>query len=161
MEKKSSGLKNFIFISILVLLIAGGVAGVYFMVMKVDKAGPDVVYPSETPSDVYTLYNKAAREGDFKKAMTYISQQHQARFAEYDEKKIEKEGNYLKATAPTQFNITGAKIEGTNAWITLSGNAKSIIAGGKANFARVTFALENGEWKITKESWADTLENLK
>ncbi len=161
MQKKSSGLKNFIFISILLLLIIGGVAGVYFMVMKVDKAGPQVKYPAETPQDVYSLYNKAAREGNFKKARTFISAQHQALFDTFDEKRVEKEGTYLKSTAPTEYKITSQKIEGNTAWIMLEGNGKSIISGGSANFCKVTFALENGEWKISKENWADKLDNLK
>lgn len=161
MEKKSSGLKNFIFISILVLMIAGGIAGVYFMVMRVDKAGPQVKYPAETPQDVYSLYNKAAREGNFNKARTYISAQHQALFDTFDEKKIAQEGSYLKNSAPTEYKVTSQKIQGNTAWIMLEGNGKSIIAGGKANFCKVNFALENGEWKISRENWADKPENLK
>ena len=161
MQKKSSGFKNFIFISILVLLIAGGVAGVYFMVMRVDKAGPQVNYPADTPQDVYSLYNKAAREGNFNKARTFISAQHQALFDSFDEKRIAKEGSYLKATAPTDYKVTSQKIEGNTAQIMLEGNGKSIISGGSAKFCKVSFALEQGEWKIVKENWADKLENLK
>ena len=162
MKKKASNpVKNILFVSVILILILGGIAGVYVMVSKVGNRQPSANYPMNTPSQVYKQYLHASREADFNKARKYISQEHQSLFDTYDEERIKNEGKYLKSAAPKQYKITSEKIEGDTAVVMLEGDAKSLIGKGNVKFGKIIFKLENGEWKISKLSWADTKKNLK
>jgi hypothetical protein len=57
---------------------------------------------------------------------------------------------FLKAMAPTDVKLTDLKVTGKKA--TLSATGKS---GGEMNYGTIDMAEENGQWKISKQSWSN------
>jgi len=62
---------------------------------------------------------------------------------------------FLGAMSPDQSKITGLKVDGTNATLSVTGKTKGEP---KPSYGKVQLVLEGGAWKVGKQSWSDKQE---
>jgi hypothetical protein len=116
-------------------------------------SGPSKNLKSTPQGKAYRAQEEAIRAGDFegyKKTMTKASA------AEIDrqmkEMGMDAKGGMevLKAMLPTDLKLTALKVEKSKATLEATGKV-----GGEMNRGTVDFELEDGQWKIVKQSWTN------
>lgn len=160
MKKKSTGtFVNIIVISIMVLIMIGIFWAIYSFILKVDAQPPAVKAP-KTPAEVYREFNKAELSGDFRIIRTFLSNTHQKIYDSWDEERFITEGAEIKKNAATNYKVIKETIDGNKAELYLEGNTISFMTGRQAPYGKITFSLEDGEWKILKSNWVEKPELL-
>ena len=159
-KNKNSNLKSIIILGILAFILAGFVYAIYSYIFHLENKPSPVSLPDVSPEETFDNYINATKTADVEKIRKFISKHHQHEFDKLDEKQAKARGEFIKNTAPTKYKYLSREIKNDTAVLMLKGNAKSLIKGSSANYGKVIFHNESGEWKIYKLHWADKLENL-
>jgi len=106
----------------------------------------------------YLAWVKAVKAGDIeawkKTVPAEASQQIEAQAKEMN--KTPKDVlEFLGAMSPDQSKITGLKVDGNNATLSVKGITKGEP---KPSYGKVQLVLEGGAWKVGKQSWSDKPE---
>jgi hypothetical protein len=106
----------------------------------------------------YLAWVKAVKSGDieaWKKVVpAEASQQIEAQAKEMN--KTPKDVlEFLGAMSPDQSKITGLKVDGSKATLSVTGKTKGEP---KPSYGKVELILEGGAWKVGKQSWSDKQE---
>jgi hypothetical protein len=107
---------------------------------------------------VYAAWVKAVKAGDLaawkKLVPAEASQQMEAQAKEM--KKTPKEIlEFLGAMSPDESTITGLKVDGTKAMLSVTGKTKGEP---KPSYGKVELIQEGGAWKVGRQSWTDKPE---
>jgi hypothetical protein len=118
------------------------------------KGGGDVA--NSPQAKVYMAWVKAVKSGDLdswkKLVPAEASTQIEAQAKEM--KKTPKDVlDFLGAMSPDENKITGLKVEGTKATLSVTGKTKGEP---KPSYGKVEMVQEGGAWKVGKQSWSDT-----
>ena len=120
------------------------------------KAGGDAAASAQAKA--YLAWVKAVKAGDieaWKKVVpAEATQQLEAQAKEMNQKPkdvIE----FLGAMAPDENKITGLKVDGTKATLSVTGKTKGEP---KPSYGKVEMIQEGGAWKVGKQSWSDKAE---
>jgi hypothetical protein len=105
---------------------------------------------------VYAAWVKAVKAGDLaawkKLVPAEASQQIEAQAKEM--KKTPKDVlDFLGAMSPDENTVTGLKVDGTKATLSVTGKTKGEP---KPSYGKVEMIQEGGAWKVGKQSWSDT-----
>jgi len=107
---------------------------------------------------VYLAWVKAVKSGDleaWKKVVpAEASQQIEAQAKEM-KKKPKDVLEFLGAMTPDESKITGLKVEGSTATLSVTGTTKGEP---KPSYGSVGMIQEGGAWKVGKQSWSDKPE---
>jgi len=118
------------------------------------KGGGDA---SKSPqAKVYLEWVKAVKSGNLeawkKLVPAEASQQIEAQAKEM--KKTPKDVlDFLGSMSPDENKITGLKVEGTKATLSVTGKTKGEP---KPSYGKVEMVQEGGAWKVGRQSWSDT-----
>jgi len=120
------------------------------------KGGGDAAKSPQAAA--YLAWVKAVKAGDIeawkKTVPAEASQQIEAQAKEMN--KTPKDVlEFLGAMSPDQSKITGLKVDGTNATLSVTGKTKGEP---KPSYGKVQLVLEGGAWKVGKQSWSDKQE---
>jgi hypothetical protein len=107
---------------------------------------------------VYAAWVKAVKAGDLaawkKLVPAEASQQIEAQAKEM--KKTPKDVlDFLGAMSPDENTVTGLKVDGTKATLSVTGKTKGEP---KPSYGKVEMIQEGGAWKVGKQSWGDKPE---
>ncbi len=107
---------------------------------------------------VYAAWVKAVKSGDLaawkKLVPAEASQQIEAQAKEM--KKTPKDVlEFLGAMSPDENTVTGLKVDGTKATLSVTGKTKGEP---KPSYGKVEMIQEGGAWKVGKQSWSDKPE---
>lgn len=107
---------------------------------------------------VYSAWVKAVKAGDLaawkKLVPAEASQQIEAQAKEM--KKTPKDVvEFLGMMTPDENTVTGLKVEGTKATLSVTGKTKGEP---KPSYGKVELIQEGGAWKVGKQSWSDKQE---
>ena len=107
---------------------------------------------------VYAAWVKAVKAGDLaawkKLVPAEASQQIEAQAKEM--KKTPKDVlDFLGAMSPDENTVTGLKVDGTKATLSVTGKTKGEP---KPSYGKVEMIQEGGAWKVGKQSWSDKPE---
>jgi hypothetical protein len=119
-----------------------------------DTKGGDAAKSEQ--AKVYAAWVKAVKAGDLaawkKLVPAEASQQIEAQAKEM--KKTPKDVlDFLGAMSPDENTVTGLKVEGTKATLSVTGKTKGEP---KPSYGKVEMIQEGGSWKVGKQSWSDT-----
>jgi len=120
------------------------------------KGGGDAAKSPQAAA--YLAWVKAVKAGDIeawkKTVPAEASQQIEAQAKEMN--KTPKDVlEFLGAMSPDQSKITGLKVDGNNATLSVTGKTKGEP---KPSYGKVQLVLEGGAWKVGKQSWSDKQE---
>jgi hypothetical protein len=120
------------------------------------KAAADAAKSEQ--AKVYAAWVKAVKAGDLaawkKLVPAEASQQIEAQAKEM--KKTPKDVlDFLGAMSPDENTVTGLKVDGTKATLSVTGKTKGEP---KPSFGKVEMIQEGGAWKVGKQSWSDKPE---
>ena len=120
------------------------------------KGGGDAAKSPQAAA--YLAWVKAVKAGDIeawkKTVPAEASQQIEAQAKEMN--KTPKDVlEFLGAMSPDQSKITGLKVDGNNATLSVTGKTKGEP---KPSYGKVQLVLEGGAWKVGKQSWSDKPE---
>jgi hypothetical protein len=120
------------------------------------KSGGDAAKSPQAAA--YLAWVKAVKAGDIeawkKTVPAEASQQIEAQAKEMN--KTPKDVlEFLGAMSPDQSKITGLKVDGNNATLSVTGKTKGEP---KPSYGKVQLVLEGGAWKVGKQSWSDKQE---
>jgi hypothetical protein len=116
-------------------------------------SGPSKNLESTPQGKAYRAQEKAIRAGDFegyKKTMTKASAAEIDRQVKEMGMDSKKGMEVLQAMLPTELKFTALKVDRAKATLQATGNV-----GGEVNRGTVDFELEDGQWKIVKQSWTN------
>ncbi|MEO8585243.1 MAG: hypothetical protein ABI584_03715 [Acidobacteriota bacterium] len=118
------------------------------------KGGGDAA--NSPQAKVYMAWVKAVKSGDLdswkKLVPAEASKQIEAQAKEM--KKTPKDVlDFLGSMSPDENKITGLKVEGTKATLSVTGKTKGEP---KPSYGKVEMVQEGGAWKVGKQSWSDT-----
>ena len=107
---------------------------------------------------VYAAWVKAVKSGDLaawkKLVPAEASQQIEAQAKEM--KKTPKDVlDFLGAMSPDENTVTGLKVDGTKATLSVTGKTKGEP---KPSYGKVEMVQEGGAWKVGRQSWSDKPE---
>ena len=109
---------------------------------------------SSPQAKAYEAHQKAIAAGDYKAFRDTMSK---PALAEIDKQNKEmgldpkKMMAMMKELAPTDLKFTGLKVDGKKATLEATGKM-----GGEMNWGTIEMDQEDGQWKLTKESWTNT-----
>ena len=109
---------------------------------------------SSPQAKAYEAHQKAIAAGDYKAFRDTMSKQ---ALAEIDKQNKEmgldpkKMMAMMKELAPTDLKFTGLKVDGKKATLEATGKM-----GGEMNWGTIQLDQEDGQWKLTTESWTNT-----
>lgn len=109
---------------------------------------------SSPQAKAYEAHQKAIAAGDYQAFRATMSK---SALAEIDKQNKEmgldpkKMMGMMKELAATDLKFTGVKVDGKKATLDATGKM-----GGEANWGTIELDQEDGQWKITKESWTNT-----
>ena len=118
------------------------------------RAAGDDKDPAKSPQGkAYTAMLKAVEAGDFeaykkchtKKAAAMMDQQNKE--MKMDSKKMME---FMKEMAPKDLKLGSLKVDGKKATLAVTGKV-----GGEANKGNIELEEEDGQWKVTTESWTN------
>jgi hypothetical protein len=118
------------------------------------KGGGDASKSAQ--AKVYLEWVKAVKSGNLdawkKLVPAEASKQIEAQATEM--KKTPKDVlDFLGSMSPDENKITGLKVEGTKATLSVTGKTKGEP---KPSYGKVEMVQEGGAWKVGKQSWSDT-----
>lgn len=120
------------------------------------KGGGDAAKSPQ--AQVYAAWVKAVKAGDleaWKKVVpAEASQQIEAQAKEMN-KKPKDVLDFLGAMTPDENKITGLKVDGNKATLSVTGKTKGEP---KPSYGSVEMIQEGGTWKVGKQSWSDKPE---
>jgi len=102
---------------------------------------------SDAPSKAYAGYSQALIDGDVEEFKKYFPSE-QKKMLPKDQKELELGLEFVQSTMMTNIEILSSTITGNKAVLTMAGHRGVNAADGT-----VTMLLENGEWKVSEESW--------
>lgn len=107
---------------------------------------------------VYAAWVKAVKAGDleaWKKVVPAEAAQQIAAQAKEMNKTPKDVLEFLAAMSPDENTVTGLKVDGTKATLSVTGKTKGEP---KPSYGKVEMIQEGGAWKVGKQSWSDKPE---
>jgi len=120
------------------------------------KAGGDAAASAQAKA--YLAWVKAVKAGDiesWKKVVPAEAMQQLEAQAKEMNQKPKDVIEFLGAMAPDENKITGLKVDGTKATLSVTGKTKGEP---KPSYGKVEMIQEGGAWKVGKQSWSDKAE---
>ena len=102
----------------------------------------------DAPSKAYAAYYRALMAGDKDELRKHLSSEG---FNEIDEEALDMAIELAQMAKPTTLNIIGSEIKGNEALLKAEGFHE-----GEKSTGSIEMKLENGEWKVAKDSWKVT-----
>lgn len=100
---------------------------------------------NDPPSKAYAAYYRALMAGDKDELRKHVSSEG---FNEVDEEALDMAIELAQMAKPTTLNIIGSEIKGNEALLKAEGFSE-----GEKSTGSIEMKLENGEWKVAKDSW--------
>jgi hypothetical protein len=120
------------------------------------KAGGDAAASAQAKA--YLAWVKAVKAGDieaWKKVVPAEATQQLEAQAKEMNKKPKDVIEFFGAMTPDENKITGLKVDGTKATLSVTGKTKGEP---KPSYGKVEMIQEGGAWKVGKQSWSDKAE---
>ena len=120
------------------------------------KGGGDAAKSPQ--AKVYLAWVKAVKAGDLEawKKVVPAEASHQIEAQAKEMNKTPKDVlEFLGAMSPDESKITGLKVDGSKATLSVTGKTKGEP---KPSYGKVEMIQEGGAWKVGKQSWSDKPE---
>ena len=121
-----------------------------------DAKGGDAAKSEQAKA--YAAWVKAVKAGDleaWKKVVPAEAAQQIAAQAKEMKKTPKDVLDFLGAMSPDENTVTGLKVDGTKATLSVTGKTKGEP---KPSYGKVEMIQEGGSWKVGKQSWSDKPE---